>query len=351
MKIKMLVTILMLAMSIQLVQASTISVYPTEDTYIDSKYPNNNYVSDWTLKTDRTIYSWDNSETKILLKFNITLPYGATVDSAKLRLWSYINNSPTPRIGTYKYSNNNWNPLTITWNNFPIGTYQYLSDTLVPYANRYYYWDVKPAISNGILTLVVKSTRTTEGYDYSYFWSNNFYDLPKRPMLIINYSSSPSFTILSPNGGENWIRGTAKTIKWNYKGNPGVYIKIDLLKGGIFNRTINSSVRIGSNGNGSYNWSIPLSQTLGNDYKIRITSTSNSMYKDISNNNFTISDMSTIMKSPPHIYHVGLGSANINCDVCHGFPPNTNRPSGRLDSYGVCGNCHETIRKAICGTG
>jgi len=38
--------------------------------YIDSDYPNNNYASDWTLKTDRTIYSWDNSDAKIL-KFNM----------------------------------------------------------------------------------------------------------------------------------------------------------------------------------------------------------------------------------------------------------------------------------------
>ncbi|MBF7083257.1 hypothetical protein IT084_09750 [Desulfallas sp. Bu1-1] len=40
---------------------------------------------------------------------------------------------------------------------------------------------------------------------------------------------------------------------------------------------------------GSYTWSIPVAQVAGNDYRIRITSTSNSACTDTSENNFIIS--------------------------------------------------------------
>jgi hypothetical protein len=39
---------------------------------------------------------------------------------------------------------------------------------------------------------------------------------------------------------------------------------------------------------GYYNWKIPQKQATGSDYKIRITSTTNSVYTDTSDNQFTI---------------------------------------------------------------
>ncbi len=101
--------------------------------------------------------------------------------------------------------------------------------------------------------------------------------------------SAPGITVTSPNGGENWARSTTQTIRWNYTGSPGSRVKIDLMKSGVVNRTINSSTPVGSGGSGSYSWPINSSQTLGTDYKVRITSTTNAAYTDTSNNNFTIS--------------------------------------------------------------
>jgi hypothetical protein len=95
-------------------------------------------------------------------------------------------------------------------------------------------------------------------------------------------------TVTVPNGGETWTKGTTYTIRWNYAGSPGSNVKIELLKNGALNRTITSSTSIGSGGSGSYNWKVPNNQTTGTDYKIRVTSTSNSNYKDTSNANFTI---------------------------------------------------------------
>jgi len=96
-------------------------------------------------------------------------------------------------------------------------------------------------------------------------------------------------TVTVPNGSESWTRGTTQTITWQYAGSPRAYVKIELLKGGVVNSTITKSTStIGINGTGSYKWTVPSSQATGSDYTIRITSTSNSNYKDTSNGNFTI---------------------------------------------------------------
>lgn len=95
-------------------------------------------------------------------------------------------------------------------------------------------------------------------------------------------------TLTVPNGGESWNRVNTYAIQWNYAGNPGPYVKIELWKGGVLDRIITSSTSLGSNGNGSYSWKITGNQTFGPDYRIRITSTSNSNYVDASNENFTM---------------------------------------------------------------
>ena len=99
---------------------------------------------------------------------------------------------------------------------------------------------------------------------------------------------TPSITVVSPDGGENWARGTIHTIRWNYSGTPGSFVNITLLKSGIFDRTINSSTSIGGSGSGSYSWLINPIQAIGTDYKIMVTSTTNPAYNDTSNNNFNI---------------------------------------------------------------
>jgi subtilisin family serine protease len=105
---------------------------------------------------------------------------------------------------------------------------------------------------------------------------------------VVTATFTKYINVTAPNGGETWTRGSAYTIRWNYAGSPGSSVKIELLKGGSLNRTITSSTSVGSSGSGSYTWTVPSSQATGSDYTIRVTSTSNSNYKDSSNSNFTI---------------------------------------------------------------
>ena len=99
-------------------------------------------------------------------------------------------------------------------------------------------------------------------------------------------------TVTVPNGGELWAAGTTRTIRWTFTGSSGIglteRVRIELLKGGVLNRTIASSAVIGTGGNGSYNWAIPITQTPGSDYTVRVTKTTNSTVSDVSNTAFTI---------------------------------------------------------------
>ena len=142
--------------------AVTVNVYPTEDTYIDSDYPDDNYVGAIYIDVYKYIFSWGEIDEEFgLLKFDLTnqIPTGTTVNSAVLRLIPFGISSTTPTIGLYKFSNNNWNPVTTTWNNFVSGTYQYLSAASIPYEDQYYYWNVLSALSNGILSLALTLQR------------------------------------------------------------------------------------------------------------------------------------------------------------------------------------------------
>ena len=105
---------------------------------------------------------------------------------------------------------------------------------------------------------------------------------------------APNITVSTPNGGENWRRGTTQTIRWNSSGSPGTYVKIELLKAGILNRVIIASTP----NDGIHPWLIPTTQAPGTDYKVRITSTTNSTYNDTSDNNFTIPVPTITVKTP-----------------------------------------------------
>ncbi len=119
-------------------------------------------------------------------------------------------------------------------------------------------------------------------------------DMSDKQFTITNAQPVSSITVTSPNGGETWPAGSVQTIRWTYTGDPGASVKIDLLKGGVVNQAITSSASIGSNGSGSYGWTVPGSQEAGSDYRIRVTSTSNGAYTDTSNNDIAIVAVITV---------------------------------------------------------
>jgi hypothetical protein len=100
--------------------------------------------------------------------------------------------------------------------------------------------------------------------------------------------SSSMIRVVKPNGGEVLKQKIAAAISWSYAGNPGTYVKIDLLKAGVLKKTIVSKTTIGKGGAGTYLWRPSTAETPGNDYTVRITSVSNNIYTDASNAPFAI---------------------------------------------------------------
>ncbi len=188
-------------------------------------------------------------------------------------------------------------------------------------------------LKGGVLNKIIISRTINDG---SHNWTINSTQTPgtnyKVRVTSLNNSaysdtsnnnftiSSPatSITVVSPNGGENWVRGTKHTVRWTYSGTPGSRIKIELLKGGIFNRTITSNVSIGSSGSGSYNWTVSSTQALGTNYKVKVASLSNAAYNDTSNNNFTISGINVI--SPNGGENWVRGTKHSVCWTYNGSP-------------------------------
>ena len=183
--------------------------------------------------------------------------------------------------GTAAFSNVTQTCIRANWtaNGNPGGTQYYCENTSAGTNSGWItttYWDSCGLVCGTSYSFRVKA-KNSEGIETN--WTN---------LGSSATTACTGITVVSPNGGESWKRNSTHAIIWSYTGNPGSYVKIELLKGGAVNRVITSSTGIGSGGSGSYSWRIPSNQTLGSDYKIRVTSTSNGSYTDTSNNNFSI---------------------------------------------------------------
>jgi hypothetical protein len=128
-------------------------------------------------------------------------------------------------------------------------------------------------------------TRVPTANIYSVYWVD-FAIMKEFPKTIV--PTPNTISVVTPNGGENLQLGSTQTIRWSYTGNSGQYVKVDLLKGGVLNKTLSSRVSIGSGGSGTYSWKISSDSAPGNDYQIRITSASDSTCIDTSDNYFSM---------------------------------------------------------------
>ncbi len=108
---------------------------------------------------------------------------------------------------------------------------------------------------------------------------------------------SPLVTVISPNGGENWIIGSKQTITWSAIDNDGIS-KIYLFLSRDAGVTFSKFDSLSSNP-GVLNWTV--SGPYSNNCKIKIQAFdfSGNMGFDVSNGNFAIVDTSGIINHPP----------------------------------------------------
>ena len=138
-----------------------------------------------------------------------------------------------------------------------------------------YSWNIPQTLAAGNLYQIMVTSN-----------QNNSYSDVSDGYFTISAYVPPTITLTCLNSaGITWKRNTTQQITWAYTGSPGAYVKIDLLKGGAVVKTIASKASITP---GYYNWKVPSKQAVGNDYKIRITSTTSSAFTDTSDSAFTI---------------------------------------------------------------
>jgi hypothetical protein len=97
-----------------------------------------------------------------------------------------------------------------------------------------------------------------------------------------------------PNGGEVWCAGSTQTIRWSSVGVQNVKIEVSS-NGGQSWSVLVASV---SAQQGSYQWSIPSTQTPGTQYRIRISDAADSTLFDVSDVNFSIAGPPQLTAQP-----------------------------------------------------
>ncbi len=119
-------------------------------------------------------------------------------------------------------------------------------------------------------------------------WSDITMSMPGTNVCIKVYGTGFGLELTSPNGGEMLEQGSTHTIRWNYSGTFSGNLKLELMKNEKLVFVIASNISKGTGGAGYYNWRIPTTISAGDDYKIRITGTSNSAITDTSDATFSI---------------------------------------------------------------
>ena len=94
--------------------------------------------------------------------------------------------------------------------------------------------------------------------------------------------TAPFLTVTGPNGGEEWQRGISHFVVWEH--NLESFVRIELLRGGAFDRVIIDSVR----NSGGYSWRIPADIQEDSAYKVRIIALDDTTIRDESDESFAI---------------------------------------------------------------
>ncbi|MFP5214147.1 MAG: Ser-Thr-rich GPI-anchored membrane family protein [Acidobacteriota bacterium] len=184
------------------------------------------------------------------------------------------------------------NRYTITWNSSQ-GAGSYVDIDL--YKGGYWNRTIATGLwigSNSCTWLVPYNQTTGNDYKVRVRSNTGVEDYSNGDFTI----KKSTITVTSPVGGERWELGTAHTIQWNYSGDPGSTVDIDLYKKGSWVRTIGTRIPIGYSNSGSYLWTVQHAITPSSDYKIRIRS--NRGIEDFSNTNFVITPSGVTVTAP-----------------------------------------------------
>jgi hypothetical protein len=252
--------------------------------------PGTNYRVKIQLTDDVSVY--DESDGYLTLwspptSITLTSPNGGEVwllDSTYNITWT--SDSPNANVFIHLYKNGNFD-YAISWAN--IGGF-----TGAPTTNDgIYSWTIQQYTAGG----TVADYNFYPGTDYkvkiSYELYPDIFDESDDNFTIEEeFNSGREIIVTSPNGGENWERGSVHDITWiRDEFDSTNRVTIELYKdtlGGEFYQTIVDYMDV-SGGDGNYNWWIDTTFCCGNKFKIKVSDFDNLIYYDFSDSTFTIS--------------------------------------------------------------
>lgn len=119
---------------------------------------------------------------------------------------------------------------------------------------------------------------------------------PYKNVIFIYNANFPSLSITYPNiTGLEWKIGKEYTITWQSKGNVGPSAKLELYKGNTLHRIISEN----TDNDGSHKWSVPPELQTGSDFRIKISSITDSTIYDFSDHFFTINQIPNLKITYP----------------------------------------------------
>ncbi|UCE07157.1 MAG: FG-GAP repeat protein [bacterium] len=119
---------------------------------------------------------------------------------------------------------------------------------------------------------------------------------PYKNVIFIYNANFPSLSISHPNAaGMELKTGKEYTICWESKGNVGPFVKLELYKANSLHRIISES----TDNDGSHKWTISPELQTGSDFRIKISSVTDSNIYDFSNHFFTIKQVPNLKITHP----------------------------------------------------
>jgi hypothetical protein len=173
--------------------------------------------------------------------------------------------------------------VVITWNSTSIegdvklslhkdGDYHKTIDDSAPNTGSYV-WSLPLNVDEGAdYTVRVRSVDDTSIKDFS-----------DAEFDILAGASTPSLTVLTPNGGEAWTAGEQVVIEWASTAIAG-NVKLSLHKNGSYHKTIATSTA----NDGHHVWTVSGSVDPGSDYTVRVRSVDDTSIKDFSDATFSL---------------------------------------------------------------
>lgn len=211
--------------------AGTFTLAPTADTFVQADRPSVNNGNDIRWSTDGRRGAWRNA----LLRFNVQVPAGERIKSAKLRAYSESSASSTEFVDIYTTSGS-WTETGVTWNNAPArGTW--LGKAGGFGAGRWVEWDVTAGMGTGSGDRNFKLESNAK--KWFGFKSDEYSNPALRPKLVVTTEADPAVPPPPPPSGDgttaaatfNWgapaagdefnYTGAPDATKWNVYNSPG----------------------------------------------------------------------------------------------------------------------------------